>query len=60
MNTRKSQNYSNDWAIDVNFKPGCGRTLQATATGVLLVPPAHALAYVTDPGQKIFPSHLNK
>lgn len=38
-----------EWKVDVMFT-GRGGTLVANASGLLLVPPEHALAYVTDPG----------
>jgi len=37
-----------DWEIDVKFQ--ASGALLATATGVLLVPPQDALAFVTDEG----------
>jgi hypothetical protein len=44
----KSAQKPGDWRVDVRFREK--GSLQAVASGVLLVPPNDALALVTDPG----------
>lgn len=43
--------HSGDWKVDVRFRDK--GNLQATASGVLLVPPEDALAFVTDAGERL-------
>jgi hypothetical protein len=45
----------NDWRVDVRFQSS--GALLATASGVLLVPPRDAVAFVTDEGAGLFGSN---